>query len=167
MVTLRHSLLILLLAILCLLTISQQHGEEDSVADGFIEGSASYPNNPDDEDSDSVEASAIPPADLKPAIPPENIEEKLTSPANKIVVPVTDDTTAAVEKNDQSTGVSILGISSTPSGLPTDSQILSMINILIIASIIVVIIVIAVSCYACRSSEKDGYTRGNKVGETI
>ncbi|CEF61434.1 Hypothetical protein SRAE_0000055800 [Strongyloides ratti] len=167
MASIRNILLIFLLALLCLSIISQQHAEEESVADGFIEGSASYPNNPDDEDSDDVEASAIPPADLKPAIPIGNVvDETHTSPVNKIVVPINDESTPTFIKEDQNTGVSIIG-TSTSSSLPTESQLLSIINILIFASIIVVIIVIVVACYACKSSNKDGYTRGNKMGESI
>uniref|UniRef100_A0A0K0EPQ7 Syndecan domain-containing protein n=1 Tax=Strongyloides stercoralis TaxID=6248 RepID=A0A0K0EPQ7_STRER len=168
MASISNILLFFLLATLCLSIVSQQHAEEESVADGFIEGSASYPNNPDDEDSDNVEASAIPPADLKPAIPPGNIvEETHTSPVGKIVVPINDESTSSIIKDDQSTGSVITETTSTISSLPTESQLFSIINILILASIIVVIIVIVVSCYAFRSSNKDGYTRGNKMGESI
>uniref|UniRef100_A0A0N4Z7X7 Syndecan domain-containing protein n=1 Tax=Parastrongyloides trichosuri TaxID=131310 RepID=A0A0N4Z7X7_PARTI len=170
MASLRYHILILLLALSCALIVSQQNAEEEPVGDGFIEGSASYSNNnPDDEDSYNIEASAIPPADLKPAIPPENvIETKYTSPSDKSVVPTSDDSSTTTTYDDQNTGISITGVSSTSSPIPsTDEGLLSTINIIIVATIIIVIIIFLIICCACRGSRKDGYTRGNKMGETI
>uniref|UniRef100_A0AC35TLZ8 ZP domain-containing protein n=1 Tax=Rhabditophanes sp. KR3021 TaxID=114890 RepID=A0AC35TLZ8_9BILA len=151
MSTWRYMFLLALFASLCFISVAQKVNEE-SPAEGFTEGSASYASNPDDEDS-NVEASAIPPEETETRKPDvEKITNSniliATAPTQAPPRPpiVIHDAGHGINVNNE-TNFDIINSSTLP---PQEQGLFTTMNIVIFVALILLLLIVVCTCISCN-----------------